>query len=170
MSLANLSNAENHVTKNTRFWEKFVVWLHFIVDIIVPMTARIYFPYRFWFNLLRSIFAWVHHSSNSVTVAVPDFRLAYGFKEKKIINYYVLCNIKVGYCNLWVRNLRTCTFRKRQKLTLPEKCPNLESFLVRIQENTDQKWLRISLQFSRHISGIKNIFLSTNIFKISFYF
>ena len=45
--------------------------------------------------------------------------------------------------------------------TLRKKCSNTEFFLVRIQENTDQKKLRIWTKYQEH--------KRTNIFDYSFY-
>ena len=58
---------------------------------------------------------------------------------------------------------------KMQYLTIlaqREKCPNTEFFLVRIQENTDQKKLRIWTLFKqcRHMLRLQ---FSKNVFRIS---
>ena len=43
-------NADNHITKSKRFCEKCVVWLYFVVDTVVVMTADM-LTHQFWFTL-----------------------------------------------------------------------------------------------------------------------
>ena len=54
------------------------------------------------------------------------------------------------HINIWTEHVSQKIYTSGVTITLREKCPNTEFFLVRIQENTDQKKLRIWTLFMQY--------------------